>query len=569
MSCDIIRIFYYKKLCDSFIGYMNFLLKCPFLLLGLLLVFAEGCISSPNHQLEEVKNIIDEMPDSALEILAAIDNTSYNNDQDRALHALLLTQARYKNYVEETDDSVICAAAGCFLRNDMKDEAGLALFLTGMIQMNSNRLGDAAVSFTRGLDISRQANTYKNQGLCAKGLFLLYAELYDGANQIKYAKESYDAFLRGGYTDWADYARLDVATAYNNQCKYDKAISEAIALAQDAKMKPDTVLLAEALRLSAVSLFAIGDNIETISYYGEVYEIMPEILTVHDKENIVMASTEIVIDSLSVGLQNMIDIFNTEDDRFTPFELLARNGDYERAYKSIEQYKIEQDEILTSLLRNNVSDALDNYNHSQELLHQERIKNERLFWFVIVLIGLVISLTIVYVLQRSLSEAKHRRDAVIRDVEYLRTDLLRQMERNNIMSVTIRELFNQKYSIVNTLCEAYYESKGLKLEQKRIVKEVEQLIQDFKDNSNRHKLLIEYVDKYTNNAYSDFIADFSGLRTEEFRLFLFFMLGFSARSIALLFDEKIENLYNWKSRLKTKIRRSDSIRKDEYLSYIL
>ena len=49
-------------------------------------------------------------PDSALHMLQGISTKNLSTKADRAYHALLLTQARDKNYIRQTDDSLIQVA---------------------------------------------------------------------------------------------------------------------------------------------------------------------------------------------------------------------------------------------------------------------------------------------------------------------------------------------------------------------------------------------------------------------------------------------------------------------------
>ena len=50
---------------------------------------------------------MEEYPDSALHILESIETQQLSAQADRAYYALLLTQARDKNYIVQTDDSLI------------------------------------------------------------------------------------------------------------------------------------------------------------------------------------------------------------------------------------------------------------------------------------------------------------------------------------------------------------------------------------------------------------------------------------------------------------------------------
>ena len=57
--------------------------------------------------LQRVDSLMVNHPDSALSLLESIDNTDTLLQADRAYYALLLTQAKDKNYIKHTTDSVM------------------------------------------------------------------------------------------------------------------------------------------------------------------------------------------------------------------------------------------------------------------------------------------------------------------------------------------------------------------------------------------------------------------------------------------------------------------------------
>lgn len=61
-------------------------------------------------------------PDSALRLLSAIDGAKMPNAGDRAYHALLLTQAQYRCYVDITSDSTIDVALDYYKRHSSEQE---------------------------------------------------------------------------------------------------------------------------------------------------------------------------------------------------------------------------------------------------------------------------------------------------------------------------------------------------------------------------------------------------------------------------------------------------------------
>ena len=69
--------------------------------------------------LEQAEAVMQEYPDSALTLLQAINTDELTTDRGRAMHALLLSQAYDKNYIDLTDDlPLLTACTGtCYLVN--------------------------------------------------------------------------------------------------------------------------------------------------------------------------------------------------------------------------------------------------------------------------------------------------------------------------------------------------------------------------------------------------------------------------------------------------------------------
>ena len=70
-----------------------------------------------NKYLNEIDSYIETLPDSALYALKKIEPTALTNKRDRAKHALLMSMALDKNYVDMTDFSVIQPAIDYYKEN--------------------------------------------------------------------------------------------------------------------------------------------------------------------------------------------------------------------------------------------------------------------------------------------------------------------------------------------------------------------------------------------------------------------------------------------------------------------
>ena len=78
-----------------------------FALCTLALCLASCCRHSEHWQtITDMEAIIEERPDSVLNVLQAIDTDELIGDEERAKHALLLSMALDKNVIDKTDFEV-------------------------------------------------------------------------------------------------------------------------------------------------------------------------------------------------------------------------------------------------------------------------------------------------------------------------------------------------------------------------------------------------------------------------------------------------------------------------------
>lgn len=113
--------------------------------IGLFLLFLSSCTSRKENQLLlHADSLMTEFPDSALIFLESIPFPQKLSRGDRALYALLLTQARHKNYVTLSDDSLIKVAVNYYGKKKSLRAAQASLLLGSYVS------GYGAYSFCCG-----------------------------------------------------------------------------------------------------------------------------------------------------------------------------------------------------------------------------------------------------------------------------------------------------------------------------------------------------------------------------------------------------------------------------------
>lgn len=541
-----------------------------FFLVGLL----PGCHRKPDVRLLCAESIMEEHPDSALMILEHIDVSEFEEEEDAALFGLLLTQARYKNFIEEDNDSVIGKSADYFTHKKNYEYASSSLFLTGIIQMNANRLGEAVVSFSKGLDMAKDNDLNMWEGQCARGLFMLYGRILDSSSQLRYAEIAIDAFSKGNYKDWKEYAVYEMAIAYNNIGQYEKAYSISKGIVDNFKESGDSLLLKESTHLMGLASFNMHNYYQSLTHYAVTFHSNPDMITENDKEIISYSTRMVGADSLSPEMKKLIDWVETKNDYQYPYAILATDGIFEEAYKSLETYKEKQDSVLNIILKSDVSELSNQYEENRKLLDESKNRNERFAILALFIITLMIVVIAVLLLRVKLSNREVRIAKLMSNVESLKNDLQEQINRNSSKQDSDRpsgkpylQLLSETYSEANDLCDKYYQCAGLKVNNDISLEEINKTIKNFTDTEYLSKIE-EYVNEMSEGLYRSFEKEMHSLREDNRRIFLYYLLGFSPRSISVLMDLRLDAVYNKKSRIKAAVIRSNASRKDEYLKIL-
>ncbi|MDO5420501.1 MAG: hypothetical protein Q4F50_10630 [Bacteroides sp.] len=127
-------------------------MKNTALLISLLVLFLSACTSRNGRKLlAQADSLMQERPDNALHLLQNIPENSLKTEADRAYYALLLTQARDKNYITQADDSLIQMAARYY---DIHKDAAMqarAYYLWGSACRDKNDFPQAIDKYTIAL----------------------------------------------------------------------------------------------------------------------------------------------------------------------------------------------------------------------------------------------------------------------------------------------------------------------------------------------------------------------------------------------------------------------------------
>ena len=190
--------------------------------IGLFLLFLSSCTSRKENQLLlHADSLMTEFPDSALIFLESIPFPQKLSRGDRALYALLLTQARHKNYVTLSDDSLIKVAVNYYGKKKSL-RAAQAHYYWGATYRDMGRIPFAVDKYLDAIQLMPDENEflamiYDNLAECylEEDLYDVAMEAYKKAYQILYKNEKYAYYsLRGMAHVFLMRNQLDSALCY-------------------------------------------------------------------------------------------------------------------------------------------------------------------------------------------------------------------------------------------------------------------------------------------------------------------------------------------------------------------
>lgn len=138
-----------------------------------LLVACDGR-QNHNRQLVLADSLMQSRPDSALNILRGISMGKLATQVDSAYYALLLTQARDKNYIVQTDDSLIRIAV-CYYDSigDTRMQAK-AHYYWGCVYRDMNQQAEAIREFLIAAPLTKKAKEKRQLGLIYNNIGYIY-----------------------------------------------------------------------------------------------------------------------------------------------------------------------------------------------------------------------------------------------------------------------------------------------------------------------------------------------------------------------------------------------------------
>ncbi len=541
----------------------------------LIILLLAGCAGDSliDRQLALAELLMDEKPNSVLAMLEAMDINDLETDRQKAIYVANLYQAKYKNYIFESDDSLISIATDYF-----SPEEDPRYYMFAHIQKahayfwaaEYPKVVDAAL---KALEVAPIVN---DDILSAKSYDVIADAYYEAINMdvsIKYREKALAHYRKTDRVLNQMFAYVEIARSYANWKDYEKAVS---LLDSVPELFPECDSLTMAFYYSSyhrplLHLKQYDRALEffhkTEDYLGGKYHPMINYATIAEifAEKGDADSVEYYLKKFE---QNSSDYNKSGEYHYSKAQLYKLKKNYVAAAEELELRVELYDEIFWEYLNQNVAFTDRNFHHHK--LELEKLKTEKqdntIAFLLTFLLLLVVAFTIYYIysvkrkrlmMERQMFEAQELKSRLLDSQNKIAnlSDALRSKENSLLrQDELIERLFSEHFAVLDNLSCEYFSKRDSDSAQVRqtIIKDFEREIAKIK-----HPDQIRKIEAIVNDCRDNIItrlrAQFPKFKEADITYLTLVLANFSPKAVCLLCDITIGNYYNKWTRLRARI----------------
>ena len=469
-----------------------------------ILVLATTLVACNRHSehwatITEMETIIEDRPDSVLNVLQSIDTDELIGNEERAKHALLLSMAMDKNVIDKTDFEVLQPAIDYYDDNGSATDKLRTYYYQGRIHQNAGNDAAALECFAKAIadgdeseDILTKARIYFAKGKIYYSLYEwdVFIEANKSAAEYFKQAEKYDSYVNcmiGIISGYTLNDNLSAALPYIDVCKQYKAT----------------------MRFSLLCIF-YSSYITYLADCGtddEIQDAINEYLDTIPEENIdwlTLANAYIKLGQYEEALQAIEQYKNSantsEEIKYKALksEIYEKLGRYEESLRAYKEYMVVSDSTTWAIMQQDTKFVEERYNLEMAKARETEAKNR----LTIIVLGCVVAvlalLIVVYIIRKRLLVSRNRNillesEKALYEQMYnevvAERDALNEMITNNTIKEEAMEVIKKRLGVLNTIIVSHLSAKDTDI--KRANEELERLIDNRNDFIKSTRLTLE------------------------------------------------------------------------------
>ena len=384
-----------------------------YIIILIVLLSLTSCTKHSEHweTLAQVESYIEERPDSALVVLQGIDNKELANDEERAKHAVLLSMALDKNYIDKTDFEVLQPAIDYYEDNGSATDKLRTYFYQGRIYQNAGDNDSAMECFIIALSEGAASEDTKTKARVCFAQFRMNYSLYEWDNCIENLLCAAPLYEESGLNNYY----IDCISLIANCYTLKKDYSGAEPYVNECKQ------LIGSMSLPTLCTFYSSyiTYIQGCGTDAELKDAVDEYLNTIPAENIdwlTLANAYIKLgqyeDALQAIEQYKYSANTSEEIKYKALksEIYERLRRYEESLRAYKEYMVVSDSTTWAIMQQDTKFVEERHNLEMAKAQETDAKNKRTIAIMACVIALIGSLLVIMIIRRRLqiTRAKNR-----------------------------------------------------------------------------------------------------------------------------------------------------------------
>ena len=594
-------------------------------LLLLLLALLTACndpkpVTDALHRAETLMN---EHPDSALAVLNTLSPDAMGKNRTRAYYALLYTQAQDKNYIDETNDSLITVAVDYYRYTDDVHHKFLSYYYKGRVLANAENYLDATTCYMEAEQLVDVVADDYLVGLLYAELGRIYRLYYDYPKSLEAYQKAAECYERAGKIRHRNYMWYNQSSILRNMNESEDS-ERLLRMILELTEKDNDISLVKSCLGSLVMQY-VEDN--RMAEARSIYAVLESVSSNDSASPALMgALAEMYVSEgdlhraekcLEKGWERAESGTDSISLYVSSACLQSKKGKGELAYQELLKGVSLQNKEAKHALQQPVLTAQRDYLSEKLAFEVYRVQMEKRLRVLYVLLASFVLAIVVYVLCRKLKvekekarrtidelnhemlkrdkESRHKIASLLDEMEdkdktssasihNLRGELRKQEEdyRQYIKeaeelqhrmeaelsrkTVFVAELFKNWFASMSKMLLVLVQNAGKEDEKnKKLRKEVMLWQEKYYEGNKAYREVEKLVNRYNDDAMTYFRQEIVWSEEVDYRWVCYFFAGFSIRLIAVLMKESEDAVYQKRHRLRKNLEASDLPHKDLFL----
>ncbi len=469
----------------------------------------------------EMETIIEERPDSVLNVLQAIDTDELIGDEERAKHALLLSMAMDKNYIDRTDFEVLQPAIDYYEDNGSATDKLRMYYYQGRIYQNAGNDAAAMEAFVKAISEGNESNDILTKARTYFAQSHIYYSLYEWDNFIETNKSAASLFKESGMLNSFANCYIRIINGYTLKEEPNSAlpyIDDCKMMLQDMNISRLTEFYASYLTYLInfgteqeikETLYEYTTNVNIPSSKIDWLTIAYAYLEMNNYDDALYALSQCDISNDVAKERKYLSIIS---------DVYQNLGDHKRALESYKKYIILADSIDSAIYTQDTRFVEERHNLEMAKARETEAKNRLTIIVLGCAVTLMASLYIINLIRKRLKKSRVE-NAQLLSVKALyeqmynevvaERDALNEMIANNTIKEEAMEVIKKRLGVLNTIIVSHLSAKDTDI--KRANEELEHLIANRNDFIKSTRLTLE-------ENYPHFFAYLKDKGLEEFEI---------------------------------------------------